>query len=476
MSFISLKWKPRARHFLRNIEEILKKGDCVYQKGVEFYLPYSNKKNETLKNSSLLKPLFPGHIALLWDGSYLFGLMAFWQLKQLGIPFSVITAKEIKEGILKKHHLLLVPGGWTTPKNIALGEEGRRKIKEFIKQGGNYLGICGGSGLALNERDGLGLLPVSRKRDRSIANFYGKIKLKQLTPHPLWEGIPAHVPFSVFWPALFDLEDRKAITILACYQDITPNFFVTDLNITDLKEYDELEKWQGQYQLKIDPIVLKEQPAIIEGKYGKGKVILSYPHLDTPDNPWEALALFNLCHCFFDAPFFLPSKPLKNYGKMPKSGFSLIKKLMDAIREFIQFGQRNFLWYWHTPWLLHWRKGIRGFHYLSLYLLIKEIKEYSHKKPLFVPPHLVISSLDELIKILLPFLEEIKSLLLKQRYLLNNKPLSLDFEEDETTNYMQTELFGKTPAYGGRFKEILNHLDKILIPFVKADSYETSLL
>ncbi|CAD7783299.1 MAG: hypothetical protein KIIPBIDF_02058 [Candidatus Methanoperedenaceae archaeon GB50] len=69
-----------------------------------------------------------------------------------------------------------------------------------------------------------------------------------------------------------------------------------------------------------------------------------------------------------------------------------------AMEEFFQFGQRNFLWYWYKPWMLRWRKGIRGFHYLTLYLLIKEINRYTHKKPVFVSPDLIIPHLETLVK------------------------------------------------------------------------------
>jgi hypothetical protein len=471
MPFVCLKWKPASCHFLKDVAEALERGSSVYRHGRNFYFLKEDKQAEAVNlNNISLKPLYPGHIAFLWDGSYLFGLMAFWQLKRLGIPCSVVTAEEVKQGILKKHRLLLVPGGWCAPKNEALGERGREKIKEFVSQGGDYLGVCGGSGLALSDKDGLGLLPVKRKRNRAIANFYGQIVVKQTNPHPLWEGMPAETSFTVWWPALFEVQNKEAITILGAYSDTNSEFFVTDLNILDLKQYSKIERWGIQYQLELDPIVLKEQPAILEGKYGKGKVILTYPHLDTPDNPCEVLALFNLYHSFFNKPFVIPPQPLKDYGEMPGDVLRLMKKLKNALDEFMQFGQRNFLWYWYKPWMLRWRKGIRGFHYLTLYLLIREIDKFVHKKPIFVSPDLIIPHLETLIKICLPFLEEAKTLLLMERYLLNIKPLNLFSTDNHILEAFRTKLFGKTPAYGGKFKQVLSYADKILVPFLKAAS------
>ena len=53
--------------------------------------------------------------------------------------------------------LLIVPGGWASDKTAALRQEGRDAVREFVRNGGSYLGICGGAGFALDTRDGLGL-------------------------------------------------------------------------------------------------------------------------------------------------------------------------------------------------------------------------------------------------------------------------------------------------------------------------------
>ncbi|MDL1956254.1 MAG: BPL-N domain-containing protein [Candidatus Desulfofervidus auxilii] len=407
-------------------------------------------------------------IALFWDGSYFFGLFAFWQLKKLNIPFSLVTAKEVKTGELRKYRLLLVPGGWTGPKNEALGEEGREEIKRFVREGGNYIGICGGAGLGLSESDGLCLLPVKRKKFRELANFFGKIRLKQI-PHPLWRGISAKACFNVWWPGLFEIIEKDNLKILAFYNDISSDFYVTDLNINDIKTYNNLGKWENYYQIKIDPKCLKGEPAILEGKYGEGNVILSYPHLDTPNNHWEALAFLNLYNLFFKKPFFVKCIPLPNYGQTPKYALKIIKKLKIAIKDLISFGQRQFLWYWVTPWMLRWRKGVRGFHYLTLYLLIKEIERLMKKLSCPIPSDEIIYSLEKTLKICIPFLEKAKYLLLKERYLLGKQPLNLISVDDEEIADLRKELFGHTPAYGGELKRILQLIDNILVPYLKAE-------
>ncbi|CAD7783298.1 MAG: hypothetical protein KIIPBIDF_02057 [Candidatus Methanoperedenaceae archaeon GB50] len=96
MQFFWLKWKTTSCQVLKDVAQLLKDELPVYRQGRNFYF-LKEKKNAKvidLNHTSSLKPLHLGHVALLWNGSYLFGLMTFWQLKKLGIPCSVITAEE----------------------------------------------------------------------------------------------------------------------------------------------------------------------------------------------------------------------------------------------------------------------------------------------------------------------------------------------------------------------------------------------
>ncbi|NTU42844.1 MAG: biotin--protein ligase, partial [Nitrospirales bacterium] len=126
---------------------------------------------------------------LLWDESFLWGIMAVKALKAAGLPFGIITADEIRKGGLAKSKLLFVPGGWASNKLKALGEEGATEIRRFVSAGGNYLGFCGGAGLAT--QDGLGLLTVKRKPTKErVPSFSGRINLN-LNDHPIWNNIHA---------------------------------------------------------------------------------------------------------------------------------------------------------------------------------------------------------------------------------------------------------------------------------------------
>src|SRR5208337_4437097 len=97
------------------------------------------------------------------------------------------SSEDIKKGILDGCAVLFVPGGWASNKIKTLGPDGIAKIKEFVRSGGNYLGFCGGAGLAT--LDGLGLLNIKRKPTKErVPSFSGRIRL-ELSEHVMWQGV-----------------------------------------------------------------------------------------------------------------------------------------------------------------------------------------------------------------------------------------------------------------------------------------------
>jgi hypothetical protein len=90
-------------------------------------------------------------VALLWDESHLWGLLLHRALQALGAPVTLLKADRSAQGSLRgsRPGTLIVPGGWAKLKSLALGEDGRDAIRDYVRGGGRYLGFCGGAGLAL---------------------------------------------------------------------------------------------------------------------------------------------------------------------------------------------------------------------------------------------------------------------------------------------------------------------------------------
>ncbi|HWR04816.1 MAG TPA: BPL-N domain-containing protein, partial [Humidesulfovibrio sp.] len=118
-------------------------------------------------------------VFVLWDDSHLWGLLVLRALRALGVPHGILRAHDIAEGALSGKcgacgpagghsaisgagesppsllpTLLIVPGGWARGRALRLGEAGLAAIRAFVDGGGNYLGFCGGAGLALTSPSG----------------------------------------------------------------------------------------------------------------------------------------------------------------------------------------------------------------------------------------------------------------------------------------------------------------------------------
>jgi hypothetical protein len=250
-----------------------------------------------------LMVLSPGRVALLWDKSFLWGYLAVYTLRDLGFSFDLVTAADISKGALRGYQALMVPGGWASLKCEALGPEGMEQVRRFVEMGGSYLGICGGAGLALQVDEGLGLLPATRKpMSERLPNFSGSIRIQRDSSHPFWWGLQEESCFQVWWPSQFELIEPERIQVLGKYGEPGSDFCVSDLNVqaAEAAGYDwkDLEK---NYEINLDPKRLLNEPAVLQGTYGKGRVVLSYPHLDTPGDTAGNMALFNIWYYLLNA-------------------------------------------------------------------------------------------------------------------------------------------------------------------------------
>jgi glutamine amidotransferase-like uncharacterized protein len=68
-------------------------------------------------------------------------------------PFEItrLTAEAIRSGKLADVDVLVHPGGSGSKQGNDLGKEGRLAVRQFVKEGGGYLGVCGGAYLATND-------------------------------------------------------------------------------------------------------------------------------------------------------------------------------------------------------------------------------------------------------------------------------------------------------------------------------------
>lgn len=127
--------------------------------------------------------IYSGKGAVLFkDVAYALGL--------LDIKHSTLDENDIKEGELEHFNCLIVPGGYTQEYMPALGEAGRKAIRNFVWEGGSYIGICGGTYIAAERVEvpgrpqGLGIIDIEniRKSGTRMVKIY-------LADYPVTQGL-----------------------------------------------------------------------------------------------------------------------------------------------------------------------------------------------------------------------------------------------------------------------------------------------
>lgn len=445
--------------------------------------------------------------AFLWDESFLWGLMACKALRASGLSFDLIRSEDIRNGSLDNYKLLLVPGGWASNKLKALRGSGVGKIRDFVSGGGSYIGFCGGAGLAT--LDGIGLLNIKRKPAKErLPSFSGRISI-DINDHPIWDGFTKIPPFYAWWPSQFlihsdvppenqgFLETQEYINILARFNEAMPDAFSSDLNVGDIEGSCGWSELESLYKINLDPKRLRGEPAVVEGFYGDGKVILSLLHFDTPGDIDGSLILRNLWRYLLGpGPLSGTRHGLTEIKKGEESGtpqvspknqgflvvqsdyqalMPEVNKAMDAVSGLIRLGLRNFLWFWRTPMILQWRRGIRGFEYCTLYVMIKEISEMlkngsslMHNEPGATPLMEHISRINE---ILLPFTKKAERLLTLERCALQSSHINYESCDDPEIMGLRRELFSTSKSHGGMFKTIIDEIDSLLYSLLATGLY-----
>jgi len=408
---------------------------------------------------------------MLWDESYLWGVMAHAALKSSGLSCDLLRAEDVRKGALSDYSLLFVPGGWASNKMKALGSEGVEAIKQFVREGGSYLGFCGGAGLATG--DGIGLLPVKRRPTKErVPSFSGPIGLKT-REHPLWEGLEnsklrtqnSEPIFHAWWPSQFVVDGT--VSVLATYADALPDAFSSDVNVGDAEQGGGWTELERIYQINLDPKRLLNEPAVIEGRFGKGRVLLSLVHFDTPEDRNGAAVLRNLWK--YLAPHAKCGVQSAECGVndegvvKPES----IKEIEETVNALIALGERNFLWFWRNPFLLQWRRGVRGLEYCTLSILVREIALLLGRQE----NRACVPDLDDrLARIktaLLAFGEKAKRLLTRERFALQSAHITYERCDDPEIQSLREELFSLSKSHGGLFKALIAEMDGLLYLLLK---------
>ncbi len=419
-------------------------------------------------------------LALFWDQSLVWGLICLETLRQLQLPFQLLSSAEIRQGLLDAYRVLLVPGGWAAHKMEALGSVGQERIKQFVMGGGCYLGFCGGAGLALSSPPSLGLVPLQRLplKDR-LPSASGPLVIAENCDHPIWQDLPERLTTSVWWPSQFQRKAAATVRILATYAALAKGFWISDLPLDDLETQDmDYASWEQIYGINLDPSRLLNQPAVVEAQLGQGRAILSYPHLETPGDPEANRLLVNIVR-------YLDSSAAKHRPQAtavaavhreshPPPGIQTLECLQQAattVEDLIAFGQRHLLWNWRLPWLLHWRRGIRGLECGSLAVLmrvlVREMKRlHVHSSnagndPWLIPTRALLDGTRS-------FCQLARRLMLEEKLAGQSWTCSKLGKVNTTVDQLRAQLYGTQMNHGGLCRIVFDRLDRMLFQIFKS--------
>ncbi|MEI9894965.1 MAG: BPL-N domain-containing protein [Chthoniobacter sp.] len=174
-----------------------------------------------------------------------------------GYEVTIFKAGDIPTGVLEKKDVVIFTGGSGSKEGTTIGEAGREAVRKFVRDGGGYLGICAGAYLACSKFTwGLGLLDaqtVSSKWRRGVGDV-------QLEITPAGQRLSA-------------LSAEKRSVHYANGPIIQP------AGRTDLAPYEPLALFRTELAEHDSPIgAMVNTPAIVQGHFGKGRVIISSPH------------------------------------------------------------------------------------------------------------------------------------------------------------------------------------------------------
>lgn len=177
-----------------------------------------------------------------------------------GFQISRITPEEIQGGKLAEFDVLVHPGGSGGKQGRALGENGRQAVREFVRDGGGFLGVCAGAYLATNDYEwSLNLIDAKVVDRRHWARGEGPVDLR-LSP----EGA-----------AFFGLSGSE----MTIHYAQGPLLGRREWDDREVPDYESLAIFATEMAKKGAPEgVMAGTSAAVRCSYGSGRVFCFSPH------------------------------------------------------------------------------------------------------------------------------------------------------------------------------------------------------
>jgi len=168
-----------------------------------------------------------------------------------------ITATEIRARALRSFDVVVFPGGNAAGQSRALGNRGLAAVREFVGEGGGYLGFCAGAYLATRQYTWSLALVDSKVLDtKHWARGTGIVRLRlTATGRSLFEAKREPLVYYAQGPLLAPAEDPG------------------------IPDFEPLAHYATEVAKNGAPKgVMPGSAAVVRGRYGRGRVLLFSPH------------------------------------------------------------------------------------------------------------------------------------------------------------------------------------------------------
>ncbi len=172
----------------------------------------------------------------------------------------VLSGQEVGSLNIRSYDVLVFPGGSGSGQSKGIGAAGLKNVREFVKQGGGYVGICGGAYLACsNFTWSLGILNAGTVSDK-WRRGHALLDLEPTLAGQQWLGDVK---------STFKVRYHNGPILTAAHRTDIPAYNVVTVFKTEIAEYGSPAGVQVN------------SPAHVISTYGKGRVFISSPH---PEN------------------------------------------------------------------------------------------------------------------------------------------------------------------------------------------------
>jgi len=245
-------------------------------------------------------------------------------LLSIGLGFRPILAADIIKGALADYDLLVMPGGFATwGLDRAEGTEGiDAAIAEFVRNGGAFIGSCGGAFYASAGRPGwLGAIDAMPKFTQEYLLTGAAVLGISVNGPVIGRGLPETIEIPYYHGPVYSSSERSAETLGHFRNFISESRLFID-NPLPASFFDR---------------EMKGTPAVMMSAFGKGKVLVFSPHPEMGEFVRKGIALEGYVRRFAEIRGFrVMDETLRFFMKEDCAGFRLIHNAIACLGLFEQ--------------------------------------------------------------------------------------------------------------------------------------------